>query len=195
MGATCRAAPAGNLGKYTLYEKIGEGYLGPVYRAFDPDLGQAVAIRIVGDGISWDAEVEARLHQECQAAAGLRHPSIASLFAVGTEGPSHYVVTELLDSRNLETLIAQKSAMPWEAKVSIMIKAAEGLSYAHKNGVLHRDLRPAKIHLGSDGGVRIRDFGIAHVLMPLMAFWAIISLTLATLANHRRLTFMELTIV
>ncbi len=168
MGATCLAEAAGNLGKYTLYEKVGEGYLGPVYRAFDPDLGHAVAIRVVSDAVRWDTEVEARLHQECQSAAGLQHPNIARLFAFGAEGPSHYVVTELLESRNLATLIAQRSDMPWETKVSIMIKAAEGLSYAHRNGVLHRNLRPSQIHIGTDGSVKIRDFGIAHVLLKYL---------------------------
>jgi serine/threonine protein kinase len=153
------------LGKYILLEKLGEGYLGSVFRGLDQDLGRAVAIRILCDGIRWDERVEELFHRECHAIAGLDHPNIAAIVDVGEQGQSRYIVMESLGNRNLLNLIAQKSVFTFEAKLSIMIQVAEGLSFAHKNGILHLALTPEKIHLTVEGSVKIRDFSIAHVLM------------------------------
>lgn len=151
-------------GKYTLIEKLGEGYLGPVYRGFNQETGCPAAIRILCDGIKWEPEVEDLFHRECQSLIGTRHPNIASIFDIGKEGQSYYVVMESLGNRNLAHLIAQKFAMPVEAKLSIMIQAIEGLNYARKRGLLHRNLEPSKIHITADGTAKIRDFALAHVL-------------------------------
>lgn len=166
--ATCPIETVRTLGKYTLVEKLGEGHLGPVYRGIDQDLDRAVAVRVLCDGIKWDAKVEEFFYRKCQAVACLQHPSIAAIFDVDKEGQSPYVVMESLGSNNLERLIAQKSAMLAEAKLYIMIQVADGLSHAHKHGILHHDLQPAKIHLMADGSVKVRDFAIAHVLMKYL---------------------------
>ena len=152
------------LGKYSLLEKIGEGYLGSVYRGFDQGLDRAVAVRVLCDGIKWDPKVEELFNQQCRAIAALNHPGIASIFDAGKDGKSHFIVMESLGGASLQSLIAQKLAMTVETKVSIMIQVAEGLGHAHKNGILHRDLAPAKIHLTLDGAAKIRDFAVAHVL-------------------------------
>ncbi len=152
------------LGKYTLLEKIGEGYLGSVFRGFDQDLDQAVAVRVLCSGIKWDADIERIYTSQCQAIAGLRHASIASVLAFGTEGNHHYIVLESLGNSNLKNLIAQKPAIRIETKLSLMIQIAEGLSHAHKSGISHRDLGPSKIHLTADGKAKIRDFAIAGTL-------------------------------
>ena len=162
MRAPCQMEEIRNLGKYTLLEKLGEGCLGPVYRGFDQDLGRAVAVRIVSDAVRWDPEVEARFHRECQSVAGLQHPNIAAIFEVGKEGPSRYIVMESLGSATLKSLIAGKPAMAVEEKLSIMIQVADGLSHAHKNDILHYDLRPGKIHVTAGGGAKIQ-IGRAHV--------------------------------
>lgn len=153
------------LGRYTLLEKIGEGYLGSVYRGFDQNLGQAVAVRVLCDGIKWDAKIEEIYNSQCQSVAGLKHEGIVSVLEFGKEGPFYYIVMESLGNSTLKSLIAEKPAMTVEAKLSIMIQVAEILSHAHKNGILHRDLGPAKIHLTADGKPKIRDFAIASVLM------------------------------
>ena len=153
------------LGKYALIEKVGEGNLGSVFRGLDQDLGHAVAIRILCDGIKWDDTVEELFHRECRTISGLKHPHIAALMDVGIQGQSHYIVMESLGTRNLLDQIVQKSILSFEAKLSMMIQVAEGLSFAHKNGVLHLDLTPGKIHLTADGSIKIRDFTIAHILM------------------------------
>lgn len=168
MGAFCPTETAQNIGKYTLIEKIGEGYLGPVYRGFDQDLGNPVVVRILCDGIKWDPKLEENFNRESRAVSDLQHPNIAKVLEVGGEGQTRYIVMESLGSGTLENMIARNSAVPVETKISIMIAVAEGLGHAHKNGVLHRDLGPGKIHLTPDGSVKIRDFAIAHVLMKYL---------------------------
>jgi serine/threonine protein kinase len=164
MGATSPIETARTLGKYELIEKLGEGNLGPVYRGIDHEIGQAVVIRVLCDGIKWDEKIEDLFQRECHAVAGLKHPNIAAVYAVGKEGPVFYLAMESLGNSNLKDLIAQQPTMSVESKISIMIQAAEGLSYAHKNHILHRDFSPIKIHRTPDGSIKIRDFAIAHVL-------------------------------
>ncbi len=165
MKATCHKETSRTLGRYTLLELLGEGSLGPVYRAFDRDLDRHVAVRVLGDNIRWDTEVLARFLRECQAAADLRHQGIAPIHEIGQEGQFLFIATEFLGGSDLGGFIAQNSPLSVEKKLSVMIQVADGLSHAHTNGVLHRDLKPGKIHLTADGSVKIRDFGIAHVLM------------------------------
>ncbi len=153
------------LGKYTLLEILGEGPLGPVYRAFDRDLERPVAVRFLDDGIRWDTDVLARFLRDCQAAAELKHPCLAAIYEIGQEGQSLYIAAELLGGSSLKTCIEQKSALSVEKKLSVMIQVAEGLSHAHANSVLHLDLKPGRIHVTEEGGAKIRDFVIAHVLM------------------------------
>jgi serine/threonine protein kinase len=165
MAASFPVATIPLLGKYELIENLGEGYLGSVYRGFDRNLGQTVAVRVLCDGIKWDARVEELFHQACQAISGLHHPNIVAILDAGMDGSSRYIAMESLGNRNIGDLIAQKADLTYETKLAIIIQIAEGLSCAHKNGILHLDLTPGKIHPTADGGVKIRDFGIAHVLM------------------------------
>jgi len=152
------------IGKYALIEKLGEGHLGPVFRGFDQDQGKPVVVRIFSEDIKWDSNIELFFFQVCKAVAGLRHPSIVSIFDVGKEGQFPYVVMESLGSENLKALLKKKPAMSAEAALSIMIQVAEGLAHAHGKTVLHRDLKPSKIHVMPDGSVKIRDFAMAQIL-------------------------------
>ncbi len=164
MGVSSLVEAAQAIGKYSLIEKIGEGSLGTVYRGFDQDLGRPVVVRILSDGIRWDARLQEVFDNECRALAGLKHLNIAAVFESGREGHCRYVAMESLGSGTLQNLIAQNSAVPVETKLSIMIQLAEGLGYAHKKGILHRNLGPRKIHLTTDGNAKIRDFGLASLL-------------------------------
>ncbi len=165
MGLSPLTESTQNLGKYALIEKIGEGHLGLVYRGFDQDLGTPVAIRILCDGITWDSKLEEMFKQETRVIAGLQHPNIAAMLEIGREGSIHYIAMESLGSETLENLIAQNSAISVETKLSIMIHVSEGLSHAHKHGILHRDIVPGKIHLAPNGSAKIRDFALTHILM------------------------------
>jgi hypothetical protein len=155
------------IGKYPLIEKLGEGRLGPVYKSFDREIGRAVVVRILHDGIKWDAQLEETFNYECRAAAALQHPNIAATYEIGKEKQIQYIVMESLAGNDLKCLIAQKPTMPIEAKLSIMIQVAESLCHAHKNGILHRNLEPGKIHLTLEG-VKIRDFAVSGILMKYL---------------------------
>jgi serine/threonine protein kinase len=157
-----------NLGKYAIIEKVGEGHLGPVYRGFDHTIETPVAIRILCDGIKWDATIEAIFAREVRAISALRHPNIAAVLDVGSEGPIHYVVMESLGNGTLASLLAQESPLSVETKLAIMIHISEGLGYAHRHGILHRDLVPGKIHLAPDGSAKLRDFALAHILLKYL---------------------------
>ncbi len=164
MGACSQIETPRILGKYPLLELLGEGSLGSVYRSFDQERDRAVAVRILAEGIKWDEPLEELFYRECRAITSLQHPNIASVFETGKEEQSFFIAMESLGGSDLKSLIARKPAMPVEAKISIMIQLVEGLSYAHKNGILHRNLSPGKIHLTTDG-IKIRDFAIASILM------------------------------
>ena len=164
MGVSSPVEAAQNLGKYALIEKLGEGYLGPVYRGFDQALSRPVVVRVLCDGIKWDSRLDEFFDRECRAIAGLQHPNIAAVYEPGREGDTRYIAMESLGSWTLGNLIAQNASVPVETKLSIMTQVADGLSYAHKKGILHRALGPDKIHLAPDGHVKIRDFAIADIL-------------------------------
>ena len=164
MGAASLFEAAQNLGKYTLTDKLGEGHLGPVYRGFGQDIDRPVVVRILCEGIKWDDSLEETFVRECRALSNLEHPNIAAILESGKEGQSRYIAMESLGSSTLGKLMAQKSDIPVETKLSIIIQIAEGLGHAHKKGILHRDLGPGKIHFAADGSVKIRDFAVAHLL-------------------------------
>ena len=164
MGTDSPIEPQQTFGKYTLIEKLGEGYLGPVYRGLDRENGCPAVIRILCDGIKWDLAIEDLFLQECQSIAGIRHPNIASILDIGREENDYFIAMESLGNRSLASLISQKPEMPVEAKISIMIQVTEGLNHAHKKGILHRNLAPSKIHITQDGTAKIRDFALAYVL-------------------------------
>jgi serine/threonine protein kinase len=164
MGACSQIETLRTLGKYPLLEKLGEGCLGPVYKSFDQELGCAVVLRILCDGIKWDSQLEEIFYRECRAISALQHQNIAGVLEAGKEEQSYFIVMESLGDSDLKSLIARKPDMPVEAKIAIMIQVAEGLSHAHKNGLLHRSLAPGKIHLTANGA-KIRDFAIAGLLM------------------------------
>lgn len=153
------------LGKYALIEKLGEGHLGPVFRGFDQDLGKPVVIRILSEDIKWDANIEYFFSQVCKTVAKLEHPNIISVFDAAREEETRYIVMESLGSGSLKSLLESKPAMSVEARLSIIIQIVEGLNFAHKKTVLHRDLKPSKIHVMQDGSVKIRDFAMVHVLI------------------------------
>jgi hypothetical protein len=165
MGERTRIDSFKTLGKYTLVEKLSDGYLGPVYTSYDQEFDRIIEIRILCDDIKWDADILALFRKECESVAGLQHPNIASIIETNTEGKFPYMVMEALGDRNLKKLIEQKSPISFEAKIAIMVQVAEGLGYAHKNGILHHNLCPENIYLSPDDCIKIRDFTLTQVLM------------------------------
>ncbi|MBE0626018.1 MAG: serine/threonine protein kinase [Burkholderiales bacterium] len=153
------------LGRYEIVAELGKGAMGTVYRAVDPQLGRAVAIKTINLSTDTDdmAEYEARFYQEARAAGGLNHPSIVTIYDIGRTGNIAYLAMELLEGKELRTLMMPGVPMAVSVAVDTAIQIAEGLAYAHRSGVVHRDIKPANIMILREGQVKITDFGIAHM--------------------------------
>jgi len=149
----------GRIGKYTVEKELGHGGFGYVYLAFDPDVGQPVAIKkLRAEG---DPDLLRRFQMEIRTTAGLRHKNIVTIHASGEEDGSPYLVMEFLEGHTLKQVIQERWPLSLLDKVRIMTQVAEGLAYAHSKGVVHRDVKPENIMLLPDDNVKIMDFGIA----------------------------------
>jgi serine/threonine protein kinase/tetratricopeptide (TPR) repeat protein len=154
-------APGTRLGPYEILSPLGAGGMGEVYRARDTRLGREVAVKVLPEHLSRDADLVRRFEQEARAVAALSHPNILTLHDFGREADRLYAVTELLEGETLRTRLAH-TAPAWPRAVEIAVAVADGLSAAHSRGIIHRDIKPENIFLTSDGRVKVLDFGLAR---------------------------------
>ena len=154
-------APGTRLGGFEVEGPLGSGGMGEVYRARDLTLGRAVAIKVLPDHLGDDAIVRARFEREARAVAALSHPNILAIHHLGDSNGRWYAVTELLQGQTLGERLRQ-GPLPLQKQLRIGRAIAEGLSAAHAQGVIHRDLKPDNVFLTSDGRVKILDFGLAQ---------------------------------
>ena len=147
--------------RYRLIEKIGEGGMARVYRAWDSLLNRAVAVKVLKEQMTGDSAFVKRFRREAQAAAGLSHPNIVNIYDVGEEQGVHFIVMEYLDGKNLKEHIREKGKLHATEAVSIAIRIADALAEAHAAGVIHRDIKPQNIIFLNNGQVKVADFGIA----------------------------------
>jgi len=161
------APPGGKFGRFEVIDVLGRGAMGVVYRAKDSALGRTVAIKTIAlTGSAQERDLhEARFMQEARAAGSISHPAIITIYDVGREGDTAFIAMELLEGRDLRDMIGTVSLTPSQS-VSIAASVAEGLSFAHDRGIVHRDIKPGNIMVLPDGRVKIMDFGIAHVHEP-----------------------------
>jgi len=147
------------IGKYTIEAELGHGGFGRVYKAWDPDFRQSVAIKVLlAEG---NPDLLKRFALEVVTTASLHHKNIITTYASGEEGGTPYLVMELLEGQTLGQLGKLPAPLSLMDKVRIVNQVADGLAYAHSRGVVHRDIKPANIMLLNDGSVKIMDFGIA----------------------------------
>jgi Tol biopolymer transport system component len=153
------------LGPYEILAPIGAGGMGEVYRAHDTRLDRTVAIKILPASFSTDHDRLQRFSQEARSAAALNHPNIMSIFDIGEENGTPYVVSELLEG---ETLRARLSKAPISLRKAINygLQIAHGLAAAHGKGIVHRDLKPENLFITNDDRVKILDFGLAKIVRP-----------------------------
>ena len=158
-------------GRYELIEKIGEGGMAIVYKAKCRLLNRYVAIKILRPEYTKNEQFIENFKNESQAAAGLQHPNIVSVYDVGKEGDIHFIVMELVEGRPVSEIIEEQAPLDYKVAIEITRQVASALSLAHKNNIIHRDVKPHNIMITNDGTAKLADFGIAKAISdsPLAA--------------------------
>jgi serine/threonine protein kinase/tetratricopeptide (TPR) repeat protein len=157
--------PSGHrLGPYEIVSPIGAGGMGEVLKANDTRLQRTVAIKVLPPELASDAERRSRFEREAHAASALNHPNITTVFDIGEDEGTHYIVMELVEGKTLRELM-DEGPLSTETMLPLATQIAEGLAKAHGAGIVHRDLKPENLMVTDDGLVKILDFGLAK-LMP-----------------------------
>lgn len=147
--------------RYEILEKIGTGGMSDVYKAKDHKLNRFVAVKVLKQEFSENANFVSKFRIEAQAAAGLMHPNIVNVYDVGEESENHYIVMELVEGITLKKYIEKKARLSVKEAVSIAIQVSMGIEAAHNNHIIHRDIKPQNIIISKEGKVKVTDFGIA----------------------------------
>ena len=151
-------------GRYELLEKIGDGGMAVVYKGKDKLLNRYIAVKILRPEFTKDATFVENFKRESQAAAGLSHPNIVGVYDVGREGNINYIVMELIEGDTLNKIIEREAPMDYRKVIDISKQVASALRIAHKNKIIHRDVKPHNIMITNDGVVKLADFGIARAV-------------------------------
>ena len=147
--------------RYEILERIGTGGMSDVYKAKDHKLNRHVAVKVLKQEFSENTNFVSKFRVEAQAAASLMHPNIVNVYDVGEENGVYYIVMELVEGITLKKYIEKKARLSFKEAVSIAIQACMGIEAAHKNHIIHRDIKPQNIIISKDGKVKVTDFGIA----------------------------------
>lgn len=150
--------------RYKIQEKIGNGGMATVYKALDQILNRYVAVKVLREEFTTDEEFIKRFNAEAQSAARLTHPNIVSVYDVGQEYNIYYIVMELIQGKTLKQIIEEDGHLSWKWSVNIAIQIASALEMAHKNNIIHRDIKPHNIMITEDGVAKVTDFGIAKAV-------------------------------
>lgn len=150
--------------RYQLIERIGGGGMALVYKAKCNLLNRYVAVKILRTEFTTDKEFIERFKVESQAAASLSHPNIVSIYDVGNENDINYIVMEYVDGVTLKEYITEKGSLPWKTALNIAIQICSALEHAHKNHIVHRDIKPHNIIITKEMIAKVTDFGIARAV-------------------------------
>ena len=147
--------------RYEIIEKVGTGGMADVYKAKDHRLNRYVAIKVLKQEYSADTKFVTKFRVEAQSVAGLTHPNIVAVYDVGDEDGLYYIVMELIEGITLKKYIEHKGKLDIKEALGISIQIAQGLSAAHANHIIHRDIKPHNIIISREGKIKVTDFGIA----------------------------------
>ena len=149
-------------GRYRIVRKLGSGGMADVYLAEDEELGRRVAIKILNDRHANDDQFVERFRREAKNAAGLSHPSIVSIYDRGEAEGTYYIAMEYLDGRSLKELVVARGPLPIADAIEFTRQVLGALRFAHRKGVVHRDIKPHNVMADADGRLKVTDFGIAR---------------------------------
>lgn len=150
--------------RYEILDQIGSGGMSEVYRAKCHKLNRLVAIKVLKEEFSQDANFVSKFKMEAQSAAGLSHPNIVSVYDVVDEGSLHYIVMEVIEGITLKSYITKKGSLGVNETIGIAIQVAQGIAAAHDQNIIHRDIKPQNMIISRDGKVKVADFGIARAV-------------------------------
>lgn len=152
------------IGKYEVLDVLGRGGMGVVYKAYDPILDREIALKtMTSDGLK-DPVLKERFYREARAAGRLRHPNIVTIYELGEENSVPFIAMEYIHGTDVHAIIKGQQEVSFEQKLRIIVQLCRGLAYAHKAGIVHRDVKPSNIRLTDDYQVKILDFGIARLV-------------------------------
>src|SRR5919202_5705826 len=149
-------------GRYRAQKRLGSGGMAEVWCAEDEVLGRRVALKLLGGRFAEDGDFRERFRREAQAAAGLAHPNIVGIFDRGDWDGTPYIAMELVEGRTLKELVRERGPLPPEVAVNLTVQVLRALSYAHRRGIVHRDVKPQNVILDHEGQAKVADFGLAR---------------------------------
>ncbi|HYX89431.1 MAG TPA: protein kinase [Gaiellaceae bacterium] len=149
-------------GRYRIVRKLGAGGMADVYLAEDQELGRRVAIKILNDRHAADDQFVERFRREAKNAAGLSHPNIVSIYDRGTAEGTYYIAMEYLDGRSLKEMIVGRGPAPIKTAIEYARQILGAVGFAHRNGIVHRDIKPHNVLVSPEGRLKVTDFGIAR---------------------------------
>jgi hypothetical protein len=154
--------PNPTIGKYEVIGVIGEGGMGVVYKARDPQIGRMVAIKKITADFGQDSDLLKRFLSEAQAVGKLQHPGIVIIYDLGDDGGVPFLVMEYLTGQSLDKILAARTELPLIQKLDIIMQICDALHCAHRRNIVHRDIKPANVILSEEGRAKLVDFGVAH---------------------------------
>ena len=151
-------------GRYELHRRLGRGGMAEVYLARDQLLDRPVAVKVLFPALATDHGFVERFRREAQAAANLQHPNIVSVFDWGEANGTYFIVMEYVEGHTLAEMLRDEGRLHPDRAAEITADIAAALGFAHRNRVVHRDVKPGNVLITRDGGVKVADFGIARAL-------------------------------